>query len=149
MRETQKQIHRSERRKLQRKNELVVDLNDACMHAQVSNKLSSDSECCDWQGPQIYAKQNTKNANTETSIDPVIKLKNSKFPKEGRNPELKIRKTVRLVFARQEKAPETNLPEAKAWKKAGRETKTASKNWKKRQKREMDAQMHTKPLTVT
>jgi len=38
---------------------------------------------------------------------------------------------VRLVFSRQEKAPETNLPEAKAWRKARRETKTANKNWKK------------------
>jgi hypothetical protein len=83
MREKQKQIHRSERRKLQRKNELVVDLNDACMH-----KLSFDSDCSDWQGPQIYAKQNTKNANTETSIDPVIKLKNSKFPKEGQKSKI-------------------------------------------------------------
>lgn len=39
MRETQKQIHRSERRKLQRKNELVVDLNDACMHRSPINCL--------------------------------------------------------------------------------------------------------------
>jgi hypothetical protein len=39
MRETQKQIHRSERRKLRRKNEFVVDLNDSCMHRSPINCL--------------------------------------------------------------------------------------------------------------